>query len=855
MKKIKLVIAALAFSAFSGFAQQPTNSVPQGIKYQAVVRNANGDGIGNQNVSFRISLLLGSETGAIAYQETQQATTNQLGLVNLTIGRGNVAVGPFDSVKWGSGPIFVKIEVDPSGGSNYTLMSTSEMLSVPYALYAAKSGSLDNFPVKAALQATNSAAPLTNPETGMLVYNTDSAGVAPFNVTPGYYYNAGTPQEPKWIALSTENKSTDKLLPPCASSNEFGSCSGNGTLTGIDNTGHGDAALENVTSGSSNVADGAAALIETTSGSNNVAVGPAALFENETGSNNVVVGGYAGPQLIGGSTSTNSITAVGYYTLQSNSDDYTTAIGYNALNENKSGDGNVAVGANVLYQNDANRNTGVGFDALYSEVAQSDNVAIGYKSLYSLSYTSSYSTYNTALGNYSLYSDLPTATTNGYQNTGLGYSTLYSNTTGLSNTASGMYALYTNSTASGNNADGFSALYSNIDGDYNTASGDSALAANNHANYNTATGYQAMANNTYGNYNVAVGYQALLKQSYGTSVWNAQNTAIGAFALYTNQPTSTANGSHNTGCGYEALYFNTYGNENTALGMQAGICNTTGVSNTLIGVGSAYENQSGSYNTVVGHYALFGVSTNSSSYNTTVGEEAMYDNTTGSYNTSLGYSSLSLNKTGTYNTCIGYDANIVSPGSLTDATAIGSNAVVNASDQMRFGDGNVTGWGFGMNVSGIGSGCYGTNTVVIAVNTNGGVYMDNTGAWHLCSDRNKKTHFEAVDGDELLKKLNQLPITNWRYKVDTATNHIGPMAQDFYKLFQVGNDSLSISTVDEPGVALACVQALNKKLEKENSELKAQLNQQQDAQVKEEKEIAELRSAVNSLMKEQASIK
>ena len=91
------------------------------------------------------------------------------------------------------------------------------------------------------------------------------------------------------------------------------------------------------------------------------------------------------------------------------------------------------------------------------------------------------------------------------------------------------------------------------------------------------------------------------------------------------------------------------------------------------------------------------------------------------------------------------------------------------------------------------------------------------------SDRNAKENFRSVSAGEILAKVAALPISEWNYKQDTSAAHIGPMAQDFYAAFAVGPDDKHITTVDESGVALAAIQGLNEKLEKENAELKARL--------------------------------
>jgi hypothetical protein len=99
------------------------------------------------------------------------------------------------------------------------------------------------------------------------------------------------------------------------------------------------------------------------------------------------------------------------------------------------------------------------------------------------------------------------------------------------------------------------------------------------------------------------------------------------------------------------------------------------------------------------------------------------------------------------------------------------------------------------------------------------------GAVNNCSDRNVKQDFAPVSPSEILDKVLQLPISEWSYKIDSATRHIGAMAQDFYAAFEVGMDDKHIAPIDEGGVALAAIQGLNQKLEEtraENAELKQQ---------------------------------
>lgn len=114
---------------------------PQRFTYQAVIRNASNGVLANQPVRLRISVLYNSGYGDSAvYVETHIATTTINGQVNLEVGGGTVVSGSLSGIYWTSGAYFIKTEVDPSGGSNYTLVSTSRLQSVPYAMYSVNSG-------------------------------------------------------------------------------------------------------------------------------------------------------------------------------------------------------------------------------------------------------------------------------------------------------------------------------------------------------------------------------------------------------------------------------------------------------------------------------------------------------------------------------------------------------------------------------------------------------------------------------------------------------------------------------------------------------------------------------------------
>jgi hypothetical protein len=130
----------LLLSIFCLAVTQLNAQAPEGINYQAVIRNASGTLVANSTVAIRIQLRQGSATGSIVYQERHSTTTTAQGLVNLVIGNGTVQSGSFGVINWGSGPYFVNLAVDFSNGTNYQDFGTQQLMSVPFALYAKTAG-------------------------------------------------------------------------------------------------------------------------------------------------------------------------------------------------------------------------------------------------------------------------------------------------------------------------------------------------------------------------------------------------------------------------------------------------------------------------------------------------------------------------------------------------------------------------------------------------------------------------------------------------------------------------------------------------------------------------------------------
>ncbi len=424
---------------------------------------------------------------------------------------------------------------------------------------------------------------------------------------------------------------------------------GNLAMTGGSNTASGTYSLYSNTTGNSNTANGASSLRSNTIGGGNTASGTLSLYSNTEG---------------------NSNTASGTYSLYSNTEgNSNTASGASSLRSNTTGGGNTASGALSLYSNTTgNDNTASGALSLFSNTTGNSNMASGAYSLLTNTTGSS----NTASGKYSLFFN-----TEGNSNTANGASSLYFNTTGNYNTASGALSLSSNSTGSNNTSSGASSLYSNTTGYDNTASGAYSLYSNTEGYNNTATGISSLYFNTTGYANTASGTFSLYSNTEGFT-----NTASGFSSLYSN-----TTGSYNTADGDSSLYSNKTGYSNTAIGSYSLFYNTEGYNNTVTGRFSLYFNTTGYSNTASGVLSLYSNSTGVS--NTATGISSLFTNQTGNFNTAFGTFSGDSNTTGSFNTFIGSDAD-ASAGSLINATAIGSGAVVDASNKVRIGNDNVT---------------------------------------------------------------------------------------------------------------------------------------------------------------------
>jgi len=187
-KTFSILITMLLIS--KAFAQ-----VPEKMSYQAVIRNSSNQLAANKEIGLRISILQGSESGTAVYVETQIATSNANGLVSIEIGAGSPVSGTLSDIDWSAGSYFIKTEtaIEPPL-TNYTIIGTSKILSVPYALYSKTSG---NFTLGLS--------------TGDMLYWNGAKWTLIPHGNPGQILSVGASNIPEW-----QNPTIAVLKPPYA---------------------------------------------------------------------------------------------------------------------------------------------------------------------------------------------------------------------------------------------------------------------------------------------------------------------------------------------------------------------------------------------------------------------------------------------------------------------------------------------------------------------------------------------------------------------------------------------------------------------------------------------------------------
>ena len=487
---------------------------------------------------------------------------------------------------------------------------------------------------------------------GLLIYRTDGG-----SSNQGFYY-----KDNWWwkILSSNDNKSfpiggykigisdkgTDNVIFSTAS---FAYGSG---AAGTNNVAIGPMVLSS-SNGSGNVAVGSNAMRQGQNGAihgdYNTGIGFRALSNGDDGSYNTAIGASSIE-----STSGSNNSALGYRTLVINSTGTNnTALGYLAGDSNKTGSNNTLIGSNTdVSQDNLTNATAIGYNA---QVNASNKIQLGDSNI-TLVETSGTVSASAFVGDgsgltgiisssstptflYGIENVLLDGTTSPnvgdmHRSVGLGYLTLNSVTTGNKNVAIGARSMKDNTTGYMNVGIGWNSLTKNTTGGRNIAIGGSeALNANTTGSNNLAIGDRSMTYNVSGQSNVAIGSNSLLNNNSGN-----YNTMVGVEAGSNIRTESGNTGNDNVGLGYRALQSNYSGDKNVAIGWDA-LRRTKGSGNSGIGNKAGWYNVDGSNNTFVGNQAGIG----------------------------------SSNAT-----------------NLTNATAIGYNAIVDASNKIRLGDSYIT---------------------------------------------------------------------------------------------------------------------------------------------------------------------
>ena len=627
--KITISLVLVQLISTTTFAQ-----APEKMSYQAVIRDAGDNLLTNTSIGMQISILEGSETGTAVYIETHTPFTNTNGLVSLEIGDGTVISGDFNTIDWTTGSYFIKTESDPEGGINYTISGTSQLLSVPYALYAKS------------------------------VENTDDADADPANEFQELQIDGNI------LSLSDDPSSTTIDLASFSGENQTLSVSSETTsavelaLTGspsisfsiVDADANANNELQTISKSGSTVS------LSNGGGSFTDAVNDA----DANASNEL--------QTISKSGSTVSLSnGGGSFTDAVNDADA------NATNEiqdiSLSGnDLSISDGSTVDLSGISNSGWSTSGNAGTNDasdfIGTTDNQALVFKVNNEIAGRLDKTVSNTAFGY------LSNPTISGEKNTSFGHKSLEYNTTGTNNTAIGIEALNRSTTGSQNTATGYRALYGNIIGWGNSAFGNEALRLNNSGIHNSAFGSVSLWRNTTGGDNTALGYFAMYSNKTGS-----ENTAIGSLSL-----SSNFTGEGNVAIGYSALFNSTAGSGNVAIGYQALQDNTT-LSN-LVAIGNlALANSTGGISlTAIGAFALEDNTTGD--YNVAAGSNCLISNTTGSQNVAIGADALQINTTGNSNVAIGDLAG--QTGNYNNRIAIGAATQNTASNQVRIGNSSMT---------------------------------------------------------------------------------------------------------------------------------------------------------------------
>jgi Chaperone of endosialidase len=587
----QLLVISTVVLTHGAFAQ-----APQKMSYQAVIRDNANQLIANTAIGMQVSILEGSSSGTPVYVETHNPSTNQNGLVSVELGSGTQVSGDFTTIDWSLGDYFVKIETDPAGGNTYSITGTSQLLSVPYALYAESTNETD--PEVASV--TTNRIPKWNGTAladGSVTDNGTNVGVGTSAPADKLHVVGNTRVDGGRIDFRNtgnsirigENAGLNDNLND--NSNVFiGTDAGQATISGSGNIGIGQGSLESTLS-SGNVAIGYGAFNNNINGFNNVGLGTEAGYLNNS-DNNTFLGSHAGYNNVG--TANIFIGAyAGYYETASdklyihNSDVTDPLIYGDFVTRDLTFNGSVGIdaapdAANKLTVNGNTATTNFQMTAGATEnyILQSDASGNGtWVDPASLAVTETDPKVMTTATN-----QIPK-----WNGTALSDGQITDNGTNIGiGTASPTDKLHIAGSAKIDNG---RLTFANTGN--SVFIGENSGQNDDHTNNNNVyIGYQTGQTGVVANNNIGVGYQAL------KSTLADNNVAIGSNSLK-----SATTAYQNAAFGSSTLTDNLTGNYNVALGNEALKSNSSGSSNVAVGVAALFYNTTGSGNIAIGREA------------------------------------------------------------------------------------------------------------------------------------------------------------------------------------------------------------------------------------------------------------
>ncbi len=534
--------------------------MPQGFKYQTIVRD-NGLAVANEIIPIRLSILSGGPSGAAVYVETQNPLASPLGVVSLMVGQGTPSAGTFSQIDWSSGNFYLQVEVDVHGTGTFSLMGSSQLVSVPYALYAQSSGAsqwlgdskslytngsvgirgpidttgLGNDTILFEVQDRNHKPVFRVLESGVRIFvESGSKGAKGGFSVGGRSAVKGGPADLLWVT----NDSIRLYVDDPGTKGAKGGFAVGGRSPGVKG-----ASVDFVHLTPFNYFIGQYSGINNNGGTDNLFLGNSTGFSNITGSYNIFMGNTSG---------------------YSNSDGiYNVFIGRKTGYNNENGSSNIFIGDYTGWQNTSGAsNVYIGdFSGAYNQTG-SNNVFLG-----ASSGNSSKGTYDIGIGSHA-----GSNTQADSNNIFIGYYAGAYNQTGNNNIFMGSQSGENNLTGTNNVFLGTNTGTNNQSGYDNIFMGNEAGNSNNTGYHNIFLGYQAGYSSTAGNYNNLVGTRS------GNSITTGSlNNFMGD-----ESGRQTTTGSSNVFLGDWAGRDNTDGGQNVYLGADAGLT-ATGSGNIFIG--------------------------------------------------------------------------------------------------------------------------------------------------------------------------------------------------------------------------------------------------------------------------------